>query len=235
MKAISIDQWRNTFLPGRWPKYLSTKKCKFKVDQKFEVDFGNLMLFLLLLLAFYIGLIDMQIFWALSCHLQYAGGRRNSLIPLLYISSLCFAFSSCIDLLTLLLKGFFAHFPTLSPITLCVLDTASAFSLVLFLLLPPYLLPLYSVCRRQPSGLCLSHSINPFLFIFSRQLSGTFIIQSPPWLNVLSKLIIREQTKCVHSQQCVQLLWLADAKDVKISADPSLFDKGLLLHSSSLL
>lgn len=50
-------------------------------------------------------------------------------------------------------------------------------------------------------------------------------------MNVLSKLIIREQTKCVHSQQCVQLLWLADPKHVKISVGPSLFDEGLVLRS----
>lgn len=152
-----------------------------------------------------------------------------------YTIPLSFAFSFCIDLLALLLRGFFAHLPNLWSIIGCVLGTVSALSLVLFLLLPSYLLPLYPVCRRQPSGLCHSCSINPSLFIFSRQRSGTFIIQFPPWLYVLSKLIIREQTKCVHSQQCVQLLWLAEPKHVKISVDPSLFDQGLLLHSWSFL
>lgn len=33
---------------------------------------------------------------------------------------------------------------------------------------------------------------------FSRHLPGKFITQSPPGLNILSKLIIREQTKFVH-------------------------------------
>lgn len=185
---------------------------------------------------FVIDLIDTQRFWALSCHLQYAGGGRNSSHSLiLQLHTLSFVF--CIS---------FPYWSSCSPFKglLCTFSQPVVhhwlhhwhYQCIQPCPLPPLnLLPLYAVCRRQPSGLCPSHSINPILFISSRQLSGPFIIQSPPWLNVLSKLIIRQQTKCVHSQQHVRLLSLAEPKHVKISMDPSLFDQGLMLHFLSFL
>lgn len=103
---------------------LKTCKCKL-----------SLIIFSYSCCHFIISLISTQRFWAFSCYLQCAGGGRNSsgsLIPQVCIPSLSFAFCFHIDLL---LRGFFAHFPTLWPIASCVLGTVNAFSLVLFFLL----------------------------------------------------------------------------------------------------
>lgn len=126
---------------------------------------------------FIIGLIDMQRFWALSYHLQYADGGRNSgdsLISQLYFPSLSFPFSFHIDLLALLLRGFFAHFPTLLSTTGCVLDTVNAFSPVFFLLLPSYFHPLYPVCRRTFWTLSLSFHKSLLVHFFQAALRDIY-------------------------------------------------------------
>lgn len=183
-----------------WPRCLSTKNLQM------QVEFDN---FSYSCCCFIIGIINTERFWAFSCYLQYAGGGRNSsssLIAQLCTPSLSFAFCFHIDPL---LRGFFVHFPTLGkpgPSQVASLTQSMHSALSSFSLWHSCPLPLHPGYRRQPSGLYPSHSINPFLLIFSRQLSGTFLIQSPPCLNVLSKLIIGEQTKCVYRLQWVQLL-----------------------------